>query len=120
MDELEKSNINSNINMIDYKKLRNELNINQASNEENGIIWGNNTAPNNLNKLLEEVKEDNNLLQSQENKNIESVYNRITTLPNVSKNFRFGFYRKNSIRREYQQRIYKTLNLDNFDQNNKI
>jgi hypothetical protein len=38
MDELEKSNINSNINMIDYKKLRNELNINQASNEENGII----------------------------------------------------------------------------------
>ena len=113
----EKSN---NIDIIDYKKIRNELNIIQASDEENKIILGNNTEPNNLNKLLEEIKENNNLLQSQENKNIESVYERITTLPNVSKNFRFGFYRKNSIRREYQQRRYKTLNLDNFDQNNKI
>ena len=110
----------NNIGSIDYKKLRDELNINKANEEENKIILGNNTEPNDLHKSLDVEKENNHLLQSQENKNIECVYKRLTTLPNVSKNFRFGFYRKNSIRREYQQRRYKTLNLDNFIQNNKI
>ena len=46
---------------------------------------------------------------------IDSVYERIASLPNISNSFRFGFSKRNSIRREYQQRRYRTLNSDNFD-----
>ena len=105
--QINQNNIGNSIN--------NELNNSEENYIEEEINTGNNSAKKSHFKTLDKEKEKNNLLKSQENKNIDSVYKRITTLPNVSKNFRFGFFKKNSIRREYQQRKYKTLNSENFD-----
>ena len=49
------------------------------------------------------------------NENTDSAYKRISTIPGDSKYFRFWFLRKSSIRREYRQRKYNTLNTDNFE-----
>ena len=105
--QINQNNIGNSIN--------NELNNSEENYIEEEINTGNNSAKKSHFKTLDKEKGKNNLLKSQENKNIDSVYKRITTLPNVSKNFRFGFFKKNSIRREYQQRKYKTLNSENFD-----
>ena len=105
--QINQNNIGNSIN--------NELNNSEENYIEEEINTGNNSAKKSYFKTLDKEKGKNNLLKSQENKNIDSVYKRITTLPNVSKNFRFGFFKKNSIRREYQQRKYKTLNSENFD-----
>ena len=105
---------NNNIDILKYKKISEEIN----NNENDDIYITNKNSVNNSESkpsfhTLE--KKNNNLLKSQETKNIDSVYKRIATLPNVSKNFRFGFLKKNSIRREYQQRRYKTINSENYD-----
>ena len=106
--------INNNIEILKYKKISEEIN----NNENDDIYITNKNSVNNSESkpsfhTLE--KKNNNLLKSQETKNIDSVYKRIATLPNVSKNFRFGFLKKNSIRREYQQKRYKTINSENYD-----
>ena len=44
---------------------------------------------------------------------MNSVYKKNRTIQGVSKNYRFGYLRKNSLRREYQQKKYNTLNSNN-------
>ena len=60
--------------------------------------------------MIQILRKDDILLITGEsrNENTDSAYKRISTIPGVSKNFRFGFLRKSSIRREYRQRKYNT------------
>ena len=105
----------NNIGFMNYKKLTKELNNINTDKIKVNIKSKNNSDSKPLFKSLdgENQKEKNNLMESQENENSDSAYKRISTIPGVSKNFRFGFLRKSSIRREYQQRKYNTLNTDN-------
>ena len=100
---------------MNYKKLTKELNNINTEKIKVNLKSKNNSDSKPLFKSLddENQKEKNNLMESQENENSDSAYKRISTIPGVSKNFRFGFLRKSSIRREYQQRKYNTLNTDN-------
>ena len=105
---------NNNIDILKYKKISDEINNNK---NEEIYITNKNSVNNSESKPSFHTLENNNnnLLKSQETKNIDTVYNRISTLPNISKNFRFGFLKKNSIRREYQQKRYRTINSENFE-----
>ena len=105
-------NYNNKIDILKYKKISDEINRNEEIFTENKNSVNNSGLKPSFHSL---EKKDNNLLKSQETKNIDSVYERIATLPNISNSFRFGFSKRNSIRREYQQRRYRTLNSDNFD-----
>ena len=110
--------IYNNIGFINYKKITNKLNnINNEKIDVN-IKSENHSESKPLFKSFDEEneKEKNNLMESQEKESNDLDYRRITTIPGVSKNFRTGFLRKNSIRREYQQKKYGTLNVDNSEQ----
>ena len=80
-------------------------------------ILGNNSETKIIYRTLGEENEKNNenniLLQSQENKDMNSMYKKNRTIQGVSKIYRFGYLRKNSLRREYQQKKYNTLNSNN-------
>ena len=78
---------NNNINIIKYKKISEEINDNES--EEIYIDNNKNSMNNSESKHSFHTieKKNNNLLKSQENKNIETVYKRIDSLPNVSKNY---------------------------------
>ena len=105
-------NNNNKIDILKYKKISDEINKNEEIYTENKNSVNNSGLKPSFHSS---EKKDNNLLKSQETKNIDSVYKRIASLPNISNSFRFGFLKRNSIRREYQQRRYRTLNSDNFD-----
>ena len=105
-------NYNNKIDILKYKKISEEINKNEEIYTENKNSVNNSGMKPSFHSS---EKKDNNLLKSQETKNIDSVYKRIASLPNISNSFRFGFLKRNSIRREYQQRRYRTLNSDNFD-----
>ena len=115
-EQKEEKNINNNINIINYKKISDEINSNEENDNENKIL-GNNSETKIIYRTLGEENEKNNenniLLQSQENKDMNSMYKKNRTIQGVSKNYRFGYLRKNSLRREYQQKKYNTLNSNN-------
>ena len=110
--------IYNNIGFINYKKITNKLNNINKEKIDINIKSENNFGSKPLFKSFDEEneKEKNNLMESQEKESNDSAYRRITTIPGVSKNFRTGFLRKSSIRREYQQKKYGTLNVDNSEQ----
>ena len=107
---------NNNINIINYKKISDVINSNEENDNEKKIL-GNNSETKIIYRTLGEENEKNNekniLLQSQENKDMNSMYKKNRTIQGVSKNYRFGYLRKNSLRREYQQKKYNTLNSNN-------
>ena len=115
-EQKEEKNINNNINIINYKKISDEINSNEENDNEKKIL-GNNSETKIIYRTLGEENEKNNenniLLQSQENKDMNSMYKKNRTIQGVSKNYRFGYLRKNSLRREYQQKKYNTLNSNN-------
>ena len=115
-EQKEEKNINNNINIMNYKKISDVINSNEENDNEKKIL-GNNSETKIIYRTLGEENEKNNekniLLQSQENKDMNSMYKKNRTIQGVSKNYRFGYLRKNSLRREYQQKKYNTLNSNN-------
>ena len=113
-DRYDNSNDCNIIDEINDNEINKET-INSGANSDSKPLYR--TLEENKNEKNILNKEKNNLFQSQKSKNIETVYKRITTLPGVSKNFRFGYLRKSSIRREYQQRKYDSLNTNSNEKN---
>ena len=102
---------NNNIDILNYKKMSEEINKSEDEDiYEEKINSGNNSDF--LEKEEDKKEKRNILFQSQKIKDVNSIYKRMKTLPGVSNYYRFGFLRKSSIRREYQQRKYNTLNTD--------
>ena len=110
-NNINKKDINNNIDIINYQKISEEINSNEDEDiYEEKINSGNNSDF--LEKEEDKKEKRNILFQSQRIKDVNSIYRRMKTLPGVSNYYRFGFLRKSSIRREYQQRKYNTLNTD--------